>query len=66
MPMLQNFKVVYIPASCKCENNAALIGTMEEELFVKTEADILGQTFKTNGVPIPMLRKSFHHEKYQK
>ena len=65
MPKPPKFKVVFIPANT---SNAKVIQHLDfnegKGIICETEADTLGQTFKSEwGTYSDMLRKSFHHEK---
>lgn len=65
MPQPPKFKVVFIPANT---SNAKVIQHLYcndgKGIICETEADTLGQTFKSEwGTYSDMLRKSFHHEK---
>jgi hypothetical protein len=65
MPQAPKFRVVYIPANT---SNAKIVQHLDcnegKGIICETEADTLGQTFKTEwGSYSDMLRKSFHHEK---
>lgn len=65
MPENPKFKVVFIPGNT---SNAKIIQHLHinegKGIICETEADTLGQTFKSEwGTYSDMLRKSFHHEK---